>query len=303
MILIDFSYFLHRQVFSLLKDKEPINSELIYPDYNELYKSILRSIRIIEDKFSEDYGRIVICNDSKDSWRNDYFKYYKAKRKESREKDIYDWNKIYEHFENIKKDLKDNTSYIVLSIDRLEGDDCIAFLCKYRPEKEKNLIVSVDKDLNQLIQHKWVHQWSPLTNDFVAKDINKLKELILKGDASDNIPNIFSDDDHFMKEEKTRAQSVTSKLIESINIESENLVRSYFFDNPNIEKIIKNFNRNKKLIDLTLIPEEYDIEFKKQMKNSILISNQNKNTHNDYCWNILNDINEKDILNDKEILI
>jgi len=55
---------------------------------------VLNSLRLYKGKFGEQYGDLVICCDDKNYWRKQMFPYYKAHRKNDREKSPLDWNKI-----------------------------------------------------------------------------------------------------------------------------------------------------------------------------------------------------------------
>ena len=87
-----------------------------------------------------------------------------------------------------------------------------------------------------------------LQKQFVGEDIDPkvfLQEQIMKGDRSDGVPNILSDDDVFVTGEKQKP--MTKKRIEEFSV-LEN-------QTPYISK---NYNRNKTLIDLTQIPPAYE---------------------------------------------
>ena len=74
-----------------------------------------------------------------------------------------------------------------------------------------------------------------------------LHEQIIKGDRSDGIPNILSPDDVFMT--KTKQSPITKKKLEEW---------SQIDDIPLGSETKKYYNRNKKLIDLTLIPNSLE---------------------------------------------
>ena len=56
------------------------------PDVNEdlVRHMILNSIRMYRNKFTKEYGELIIACDDKNYWRKDIFPYYKAHRKEDR---------------------------------------------------------------------------------------------------------------------------------------------------------------------------------------------------------------------------
>ena len=83
---------------------------------------------------------------------------------------------------------------------KCEPDDIIA-LVKYYHQHEDIMIVSGDKDFIQLQQYKNVKQYAPIQKQFVGEDTDPkqyLLEQILKGDRSDGVPNILSEDDVFV---------------------------------------------------------------------------------------------------------
>ena len=82
----------------------------------------------------------------------------------------------------------------------VEADDIIAILTQHAyilAPDEKILIVSGDKDFQQLQRYENVTQYSPNVNKFIEPDGGAesfLKEHILKGDKADGIPNVLSND-------------------------------------------------------------------------------------------------------------
>ena len=152
----------------------------------------LNSLRHYRSKFTEDYGELVICCDSRKYWRREYFPNYKANRKKDREKSEYDWNFIFEILNDIEDELKEFFPYKVIEVEGAEADDIIATLSNCG--EEQIMIVSSDKDFIQL--HSFlVEQYSPLTKKLVNNNDPKqyLKEHIIKGDRSDGVPNDVAD--------------------------------------------------------------------------------------------------------------
>ena len=160
---------------------------------------------------------------------------------------FYDKDKKYftKHIKKaVKSYYKEHMPYRHLHIDTAEADDIIAVLCKQFHD-QKILILSGDKDFIQL-HNKNVQQYNPVLNKFVGKDENPsiyIKEHILKGDRSDGIPNVLSDDNVFI--EGRRQRPLTKKKIESWVNE---MVMTF------TEEEQKNYDRNRQLIDLSLIP-------------------------------------------------
>jgi 5'-3' exonuclease len=241
----------------ILLDNTQIILSTIFTQYNysdnreELFSEdtvrhiVLNTYRFYKSKFGQQYGNLVICDDAGDSWRKDVFPHYKASRKKTRETDGHDWSKIFDAMNKIRKEVRENFPYKVMCVERCEADDIIATLCMNYNNKEKILIVSSDKDFQQLQRYTNVKQYSPIHKNFIycENPQNFLKEHILRGDTSDGIPNVLSDDDTFIVEGK-RQKPLSQKKLEII---IENI--------PEYLKI--NYNRNQKLVDLSYIPKEY----------------------------------------------
>lgn len=303
MILIDLSNTFYRSYYVLEnKYNDEVNkygSASFKIDYNILLEYILKELQIREDQFKHDYGKIVLCCDSRSNWRYKYFQEYKQKRKEDKASDNRDWNYIQGEYTKVKQELANNTKYVVLEVNDLEADDLIALACF--TNNSDILIVSVDKDLNQLVDNDRIKQFSPIVNDYVTNTHHPLNEAILTGDSSDGVPNIFSDDNHYVRENKIRAKPVSAKIKEYFkNYETitEDVMISFIDDyNSNIkkqedildkDKILHNWNRNRLMIDLKSIPKEYYSVFGNAVKEAISLSLNNEDKHNEWVKSIIN---------------
>ena len=224
-------------------------------DENLIRHMVLNSIRMYNVKFKEEYGDLVICADDKKYWRKDLFPYYKAARKKSREDSPYDWNLIFETLNRVRDEIRENFPYKVIQIDKTEADDVIGTICiNYGVElknsqSEKILILSSDKDFMQLQKFANVDQYSPMAKKFLktSEPIKFLKEHILKGDRGDGIPNILSSDDTFITE--ARQKPVTEKKLNTwVSQKPEDFCDA---------SMLRNYQRNESLIDLSKVPSEY----------------------------------------------
>ena len=219
-------------------------------DENLVRHMVLNSLRMYRSRFSEEYGELVLCYDSKKYWRRDYFPNYKSNRKKDREASGLDWNLIFETLNNIRDEIKANFPYKVLEVEGAEADDCIATVVDYVSKTptayEQVLILSGDKDFIQLQKHNFVKQFSPVLKKFVNGQDPHLyiREHILKGDRSDGIPNFLSADDTFVNE--LRQKPLAKKKISTwVDLEPEDYCT---------EEMMRNYQRNKTLIDLECIP-------------------------------------------------
>jgi len=297
MILLDLSNIFYRCIFSL----EKINNEIpnYQPTLNELEKSMVNEISSINDKFKYDWGRLMICCDGRSNWRYKYFKEYKQKRAEDKAKDERDWNYLRDLFEKVKQDIRDNSDWPLIEVYELEADDLIALITKF--SKDNLLIVSNDKDLNQLVDGSKVKQYSLMNNDYVSREHHLLNEAILTGDAGDGVPNIFSDDNHYVREDKIRAKPVTKGMKEyfSDKIVNEaslivyiNEINSKSKEELDLNKILHNYQRNRMMIDLSMITTVYESEFKKVVMSSVEQANKNTN-HQKWVDSIINNKDEE----------
>ena len=225
---------------------------------------VLNSLRAHNKKFRKEYGEMVIACDSKNVWRREIFPNYKAGRKANRAKSEHDWDAIFSMLHNIKNEIKTFLPYKVIEIETAEADDIIATLIKKNkrviaPEHKKNvLILSGDKDFIQL-HDKNVKQYNPVLNKFVGKGEEPslyIKEHILKGDRSDGIPNVLSDDNVFV--EGRRQRPLSKKKINS-------WVEEVFMTFTEEEQ--KNYDRNRKLIDLSCIPQTLEDKINNEFLN------------------------------------
>ena len=208
---------------------------------------ILNTIRTYVKKFKESYGpEIIIACDNRNYWRRDYFPYYKAGRKKARDASGHDWCSIFKSLNKIREELKENSPYKVIDVDGAEADDIIGTLVQKFSGTQKIMILSSDKDFAQLQKYSNVEQFSPILKKFIKEPfpLIQLKQLIIRGDKSDGIPNILSSDDIFVV--GGRQKPITeSKIIKWLNQEPKD-----FCD----EEMLRNFRRNEMMIDLTKVP-------------------------------------------------
>ena len=240
MILIDFTQTIIAGLMAQMKMNDGEVSE------DMLRHMIINSVRNYQKKYARDYGEIVLCTDAAHPWRRDYYPLYKAGRKKTREASDLDWTMLFNTLQKVKEEIRDNFPYRYMYVENCEADDIIAVLTKQ--SKEPVLIISGDKDFQQLHKYDDVTQWSPNLNRMIECNDPDLflKEHILKGDKSDGIPNILSNDDCF--ELGIRQTPLRKPILEKylrITIEKD-------------DKYYRNYLRNQTLIDLDFIPQDIE---------------------------------------------
>ena len=222
-------------------------------DENMIRHMILNSIRMYNKKYRDEYGQLVICADGMNTWRKQFFPEYKANRKKSRDNSSMDWVEIFRILHTVRDEIRDYLPYKVIHMEGVEADDIIASLVMQTQEfgqDEPVMIISSDKDFIQLQKFKNVKQFSPIQKKMVT-DKNPRTYLfnhIMRGDSSDGIPNVLSADDTFISEKNQTPLRQTK--IDAWLETSDNLRESMDDDT------YRNYQRNKKLIDLSDIPED-----------------------------------------------
>jgi 5'-3' exonuclease len=227
---------------------EQIGSSKKPVEENLVRHMILNVIRTYVKKFKETHGpEVVIACDNRNYWRREYFPQYKASRKKARDSSGHDWNSIFECLHKIKEELKNYSPYKVIDVDTAEADDIIATLAILRSASEKVMILSSDKDFAQLQKYPNVQQYSPILKKFINEPLPavQLKQMIIRGDKGDGVPNILTQDNVFI--EGGRQKPITeAKIINWLNQKPEEFCT---------DEMLRNYKRNELLIDLTKIPE------------------------------------------------
>jgi hypothetical protein len=217
----------------------------------------LNTILTYKKKFGSQYGDIVICCDSRNSWRRTYFPYYKAHRKKDQEDSAYDWNMIFNSLSKIRSELKENFPYRVIEVDGAEADDIIGTLVEHYHDEEDIVILSSDKDFMQLQKYRGVVQYSPYHGKFLNCDDPEsfLREHIIKGDKGDGIPNMLSEDGSIVLKirQKTLTAGIMSKYKSCLEAQILSDVAAQ-----------RGYARNRQLIDLRCTPDD----IKKEIINS-----------------------------------
>jgi hypothetical protein len=227
---------------------EQIGSSSGSVDENLVRHMILNTIRTYVKKFRTSHGpEVIIACDNKHYWRREIFQHYKAGRKKARAASGHDWSSIFESLNKIRQELKDSSPYKVIDIDGAEADDIIGTLVQKYSATEKIMILSSDKDFAQLQRFPNVEQFSPIMKKYIKEPfpLVQLKQLVIRGDKGDGIPNILSPDDVFVSD--GRQKPITEKKI----IVWMNQDPSEFCT----VEMMRNYSRNETLIDLTKIPE------------------------------------------------
>ena len=227
-----------------------------------------------------DGSHLIFCLEGR-SWRKDHYAPYKRNRKEifeamtEKEKDE---NKVFwECYDDLTDFIKTKTNATVLQNPRAEADDLIARWIDKHPDN-KHVIISTDKDLNQLVNEN-VKQYNGITettithegwfdnksNHVIDKKTNAPKgapdvewiifEKSMRGDPSDNI---------FSAYPGVRTKGTKNKIglreafgdRQAKGYTWNNLMLTKWVDhNGNEHRVMDDYERNKLLVDLHAQPE------------------------------------------------
>lgn len=226
-------------------------------DENLIRHMILNSIRMYRSMFKEKYGEVVIAGDAGNNWRYKAFPQYKAARKKNRKTSTIDWNEVFRITNMVWDELGENFPYKTIKVDGCEADDIVGVLCENTQEfgqYENVMIISADKDFAQLQKYDNISQYSPMQKKYIKVEHprKQLLELILKGDTSDGVPNVLSGDNVFVDGE--RQTPLRKPIMEAL------------MEDPSSQgpEVLRNIQRNRKLIDLSSTPKELQEEILNQ---------------------------------------
>ena len=256
MIIVDLTQVLIASLMASTRGgQEPISEDLVR-------HIALKSLAMYRKKYKNKYGELVLADDSYNVWRKDVFPHYKANRKKSRDKDTKDWGQIFDCITVIREELKYNFPYKYIYISKCEADDIIGTLCEKYGDTENIMIISGDKDFQQLQRYGKVRQFSPITKSNIKLTKEQAEEYlidhIISGDTGDGVPNVLSQDDVFVS--GLRQRPLSKKKREIIK---DPLV-------ANDDEVDRNLSRNRSLIDLSYIPSKYKKQILQEFDNVVV---------------------------------
>jgi len=272
MIIIDVHGAFIRHCHGILSN--PANLTL-----HNLRSCIFSDILAWRKKHYAEYGEIVLAYDNTSGqgasyWRREIFKEYKANRAKARNVSLFNWTLFFTYFDQVKAELAEHFPYKVLSIPKCEADELIYLELENRPENERSLIISADKDLKQCQRLENVRQWSYMTNKYLDEKhpLLYILEHTIRGDTGDGVPNVLSPNDVFInptiKQKSIRSADVERWVTMPLNLIHEELALKLVikptkkrpleitFDEA-LKTIKSNWQRNVSMVDLSKTPQKY----------------------------------------------
>ncbi len=238
-LFIDLSYFIFylyyaRKKYFEFQKKDTTdlinNTEFLegFSNFDLKLKQLRKNLNLPEDViiiFGKDCRRSEI-------WRNDVYPQYKQSRKVN--------NEVGDFFAHIYTNIIDK--YTFIENERCEADDVIGILTKSLYENNTIYIITGDHDYLQLLYNDNVQIYNMKLKNLRDKSSgDRYTDLMMKilcGDSSDNIYAI-----HTKLGPKTAMKYITNN--EELKKKCED------------QTIKENLERNKKLIDMEYIPENY----------------------------------------------
>jgi len=241
---------------------------------------------------------VVLCLERR-SWRKDFYDPYKRNRQAARESmtdDQAEEDKLfYEAYDEMCLFFRDKTNCTVLKVERAEADDCIARWIALHPDDE-HVIISSDSDFHQLITDK-VTQFNGINNEWIMlggifndrmkpvidkktgiqKSIGDPKfvlfEKIMRGDVSDNVMSAYPGVRSKGTKNKVGLQEAYADMGKK-GYNWNNMMLQRWIDPDGVEhRVLDDYERNRKLIDLTAQPEDiktvFDADIKIQTQHKI----------------------------------
>jgi 5'-3' exonuclease len=247
-------------------------------------------------KAQRDLGgdHVVICLEGR-SWRKDFYPPYKRNRSAAREtmtaEESEEDKLFYETYDEMNKFFREKTACTVLRHPQGEADDMIARWIALHPDDE-HIIISSDSDFHQLISER-VTQFNGVTGEWTnlhgvfndkmkpvkdkktgeQKSIGDPKfvlfEKCMRGDPTDNVFSAYPGVRTKGTKNKvglTEAYSDMGKKGYAWN----NIMLQRWTDHDNVEhRVLDDYERNVKLIDLTAQPDDIKAAFDAEIKHLV----------------------------------
>ncbi len=259
LVLVDTNNLLYISTSSKTNTEKYNNYEdITIDDVDKIYQDVLSTVifkyfNIIEH--NEGHTEVLYAKDAHKVWRRSrIFNEYKAQRVKNRNSGKVDFKILYKVFDKVWDTISDLLPARFIHTENAEADDVITRTIKKEyDEYDKFQVISTDGDFVQLLKNDKVELYNPSKFEFVTVD-NPNYELfvkIMKGDRSDWIPSIYS---HSRDERQKPVK--TKDLIEWFNNPGD--FSKYMKEQS--KDVKKYFIRNKKLVDLELIPDDINDE-------------------------------------------
>lgn len=242
-LIIDGNYILNKDTYILFKLKT-------------LYSELDTALKVEVDRLSNlfPFDNVYFVADARRSWRKDFYKEYKGKRKKDEK---IDWEFVYKTYDEYKERIKEQPNITFSEFKHTEGDDIIAHIIK---ESNKlgysNLVIASDGDLHQLLDYSLVNNWinimynNKITDErvYLPENYKVFVDYLEENDGEEyDIFNLPDEDELFELINKVTA---SSKKIE-VNKEKSLFIKLVWGDRgDNIDSVYQSWTKTGKIKNL-----------------------------------------------------
>jgi len=240
---------------------------------------VLSSINKVVQRFQADH--VVFALEGR-SWRKDHYAPYKRNRTEARaaqtESEQEEDKLFWETLDELTKYLAEQTNCSVIRHERAEADDIIARWIALHPQ-DQHTIISSDTDFVQLLAHN-VDQYNGITDELITvrgvydakgrEVIDKktkaakivpdpqwlLFEKCMRGDPSDNVFSAFPGVRTKGTKNKVGLQEAYADREKQGYAWNNMMLQRWTDHNGEEHRVLDDYERNRRLIDLTAQPQE-----------------------------------------------
>jgi len=279
IILVDTSYttfhrffatlrwfsFVNKEEFKLYKDDNTYDwskNKIFIEKYTKMY---LESIINLLSKNVYNNSVLIFCQDAPSDtlWRHEIADCYKGTRIDLSEKHNFKPTFKYTYEVLIPKLLEENKHIHSLKVPKMEADDLIALATRYIRYKRPNHIVYIISGDNDFLQLGYKNLYIA---DYKKKDLihltreearEALRQKIVSGDCSDNIPSIF-----ITKGSDEKISNKIKKLVK----EDKDAMKEFLLNN---KTAYAQYEKNKKVISFKYIPKHFRKPVYKSIKKLI----------------------------------
>lgn len=270
-LVIDFSNLAIIAITSVFKTQE----EQEQLTESQIKNVVLGNIKELVKKCKSKYPEVIIAvdNTKNGSYKKEFAPYYKAHRAKAREESKLNWEMIFSEMKNLEQDLKEIFGYNVISIPKLEADDIIGYIAnKGNAGLYHTMIISTDGDFTQL-HSKFTKQYSVSQGKQIEPKISPKADMIvkiIKGDKKDSVSPVKCPSDFYYNQnigESDKNPFARAPSIKQAELDTYITAKS-LEDIKNLltEEQKERFDENVKLIDLTILPDEYKEKVEEHLK-------------------------------------
>lgn len=266
VLFIDLSYFVFYRYYAVLGwyrkslDGESVSvcdlmqDETFVEKYKKLFEREL--CRLVKVYKIDSWNRVFLIKDCcrEDIWRNELYPEYKSTRVDKT--DSFNRDVFKMTYNQLLPVLLEKLGFNVFCHPRLEADDIIALMCKGVLEVDRNAHVVVITNDNDYVQLDGVELKNLQGKDLAVRvgcvDAGRyLKQKIILGDKSDNIPSIM--------------KKVGPKTAEKL-VASQEQFDAFMRKHP---EALRHYELNRRLMDFDCIPDHLKEELRARIEYKI----------------------------------